>query len=75
MVRHSEFRVLAPHTKPAAHERGAKPQVLSLAVAHVSLGEGQIIGLRLGDSGVYIQEQCRGHRRIRGADCHQTRRS
>jgi hypothetical protein len=56
MVRSPEFRVVAPRTKPAAYKRKPKPRPLSFAIKHVTFGDGLLVALRVGESGVYIAD-------------------
>jgi hypothetical protein len=54
MSRRPEFKVISPRPRPGPSTKRSKPKLPTFAVVHKSLGEGQLVGLRLGESGTWL---------------------
>jgi hypothetical protein len=56
MTRRPEFRVVPPSSKPEPAFKRTRKKPPSFAVVHKRLGEGQLVGLRLGESGIWLAD-------------------
>jgi hypothetical protein len=56
MTRRPEFRVVPPRLKPKPAAKRGRRKPPSFAVVHKSLGEGRLVGLRLGESGIWLAD-------------------
>lgn len=54
MSRKAEFRVVPAARRANLVERPRRSQTPKITIHHISLGEGTVTGLRLGDSGVWL---------------------
>jgi hypothetical protein len=55
-MKRSIFKIIDPLSKPEPAVKRSRKKPPSFAVAHRRLGEGQLVGLRLGESGIWLAD-------------------
>jgi hypothetical protein len=55
-MKHPIFKVMGPRPKPEPASKRSRKKPPTFAVVHKTLGAGQLVGLRLGESGIWLTD-------------------